>query len=156
MTSMRSAVFVAILVASAALLAGCSGKKEDANTSHLFLCKSSTSTVTLDLTKYPGYQNSTFNAASHCPGAHSSSNTTTSQAPNVLPVLVLAIKDAGGNKTNVTMLDGNLTFDATGSHDPDGQVTGIAVTVQDSNQTRTASLFDPVKKTFKAASFRFD
>lgn len=151
---MRSAALVAILVASAALLAGCSSKSNDAT--HVFVCKNSTSTVTIDLTKFPGYQNSTFSAASHCPGAAHSATNTTSQAPNVLPILQLAIKDKGGNKTNVTMLDGNLTFDATGSHDPDGTVTGIAVTVQDSNQTRTAALFDPVKKAFKTATFKFD
>lgn len=144
---MRSAVLVAILVTSAALFAGCSGKDED---NHAYTCANGT---TLDLEKFPDHHNSTFNAASHCT---SSKTNSTSLPPNKLPVLTLSIKGDGGNATNVTLLDGNLTFDATGSTDPDGQVTGIAVTIQDSNTTRTAALFDPAKKTFKPATFKFD
>jgi hypothetical protein len=153
---MRFAAFVAVLVVSAVLVSGCSKKKEDDD--HLYVCKSSTSTVTIDLEKYPEHHNATFNPATKCPGykGTGSASNSTSLAPNVPPVLKLKIVDAGGNATNVTMLNGNLTFDATGSKDPDGQVTGIAVTVQDSNQTRTGALFDPVKKTFKTATFKFD
>jgi hypothetical protein len=148
---MRSAAIVAILVTSAALMAGCSGKgKED---DHSYTCPNGT---TIDLEKYPDHHNSTFSAASHCPhsGTTSHSNST-SLPPNQLPMLHLKISD-GGNVTNVTMLNGNLTFDAAGSMDPDGSVTGIAVTIQDSNTTRTAALFDPAKKTFKTATFKFD
>jgi major membrane immunogen (membrane-anchored lipoprotein) len=143
---MRSAVLVAILVTAASLFAGCSGKDED---DHTFACANGT---TLDLEKFPDHHNSTFNAASHCTASHTNS---TSLPPNKLPVLTLKITD-GTNATNVTLLNGNLTFDATGSADPDGQVTGIAVTIQDSNTTRTAALFDPAKKTFKTATFKFD
>jgi len=152
---MRSAAFVAILVATAALLAGCSSSKKD--TELLYTCPATgtvTAHVTISGSAHPSV-NTTAGLAKFCPGARSATNST-SLAPNILPVLTLVIRDQGGNKTNVTMLDGNLTFDATGSHDPDGQVTGIAVTVQDSNQTRTAALFDPVKKAFKPATFKFD
>jgi hypothetical protein len=147
---MRSAVLVAILVTSAALLAGCSGKKEDDD--HAFTCPNGT---TLDLEKFPDHHNATFNPVSHCPHASTSASNSTSLAPNQLPILKLKVTD-GKNETPVTMLNGNLTFDASGSSDPDGQVTGIAVTVQDSNTTRTAALFDPAKKTFKPATFKFD
>jgi hypothetical protein len=143
---MRSAVLVALLVTTAALFAGCSGKDED---DHTYTCANGT---TLDLEKFPDHHNSTFNAASHCTASHTNS---TSLPPNKLPILTLKISD-GTNATNVTLLNGNLTFDATGSTDPDGQVTGIAVTIQDSNTTRTAALYDPAKKTFKTATFKFD
>jgi hypothetical protein len=146
---MRTAVLVALLVTSAALMAGCSGKDED---DHSFTCPNGS---TLDLEQFPDHHNSTFNAASHCPHASTSASNSTSLAPNKLPVLVLKITD-GKNETNIAMLNGNLTFDASGSSDPDGSVTGIAVTIQDSNTTRTAALFDPAKKTFKPATFKFD
>jgi hypothetical protein len=150
---MRIAAIVAILVASTVLLSGCA--KKAAEDDHSYVCKNATSTVTIDLEKYPEHHNATFNPASKCPGVKSSASNTTSLAPNKLPILKMKITD-GTNVTNVTMLNGNLTFDATGSTDPDGTVTGIAVTVKDSNQTRTAALFDPVKKTFKPAHFKFD
>lgn len=147
---MRAAVLVALLVTSAALLAGCSGKKQDDN--HSFTCPNGT---TLDLEKFPDHHNATFSPVSHCPHASTSASNSTSEAPNQLPILKLKITD-GKNETSVTLKDGNLTFDATGSSDPDGQVTGIAVTVQDSNTTRTATLFDAAKKIFKPATFKFD
>ncbi len=148
---MRSAVFVAILVATSALLAGCSSKKDDDH-EDAYTCPDGT---VLDLEQFPDHHESTFNPLSHCPKKGSSSNST-SLAPNVLPMLKLKVTDDGGNATNVTMLDGNLTFDATGSMDMDGQITGIAVSVTDSNTTRTASLFDATTKAFKTAKFKFD
>lgn len=150
---MRSAVFVAILVSTSALLAGCSDKKDDHEDS--YTCPNGT---VLDLEDFPEHHNSTFNPLSKCPKTSGSGtgSGSASQAPNQLPVLKLNVTDMGGNVTNVTVLDGNLTFDATGSSDPDGQITGIAVSVTDSNTTRTASLFDAVTKTFKNATFNFD
>lgn len=146
---MRSAVLVALLVTSAAMLAGCSKKDDD---DHSYSCPNGT---TIDLEKYPDHHNATFNAASHCPGYTTSKSNSTSLPPNQLPILKLKVTD-GKNETKIALLNGNLTFDAAGSSDPDGSVTGIAVTIQDSNTTRTAALFDPAKKTFKTATFRFD
>src|ERR1041385_8369195 len=94
---MRFAAFVAVLVVSAFLVSGCSKKKEDDD--HLYVCKSSTSTVTIDLEKYPEHHNATFNPATKCPGykGTGSASNSTSLAPNVPPVLKLKIVDAGGN-----------------------------------------------------------
>jgi hypothetical protein len=146
---MRS-VLVAILVTSAAFLAGCSDKG-DGHEDH-YACPDGTE---LDLEEFPDHHNDTFNPLAHCPKGGSGTNTTGS-APNVLPTLVLTTTDDGGNVTNVTMLDGNLTFSAEGSTDSDGSITGIAVSVTDSNTTRTASLYDAATKSFKSASFNFD
>jgi hypothetical protein len=149
---MRSSVFVAFLVTSAALLAGCSGNGDDDHREHTYTCPNGT---TIDLTKFPDHDNATFNPASKCPRGTTTATNTTSLPPNRLPDLVLKITD-GSNETQVTMLGGNLTFDASGSSDPDGQITGIAVTVQDSNNTRTATLYDAGRKQFQPATFRFD
>jgi hypothetical protein len=148
---MRSA-FVALLVASSALLDGCADSGDDHG--H-FVCADGTE---IHADEHPAV-NSTEELAKHCPktgtGTRSATNTTT-QAPNVLPTLVLTVTDDLGNATLVTLLDGNLTFSAAGSSDPDGRITGIAVSVTDSNTTRTASLFDPVAGTFQSATFNFD
>ncbi len=147
---MRSAVSVALLVATASLLAGCSGNGggDDIHVTcpdgkELHSEDYANVTTTPDLLK-------------KCSGTGGTRTNTTTQAPNQLPVLVLKTTDSGGNATNVTTLNGNVTFDATGSSDPDGTITGIAVTVQDSNTTRTASLYDAGKKQFKTATFKFD
>ena len=145
---MRS-VLVALLVSTTALLAGCSddgGHEHDAYT-----CPDGTE---LDLTDFPDHDNETFNPLSKCP--KTSGGNSTSSAPNVLPTLSLSVKDDGGNETLVTMLGGNLTFSAEGSTDSDGSITGIAVSVTDSNTTRTASLYDAAAKAFKPATFKFD
>lgn len=147
---MRS-VPVAILVSSAFLLAGCSGGDGDdlhyvcANGLEIHGEDHANATKVEDLAKF-------------CPKSSTSGSksNSTSAAPNVLPTLVLKITDMGGNVTPITLLDGNLTFDATGSTDPDGTIAGIAVTVTDSNTTRTATLYDSGKKQFKTATFTFD
>ncbi len=74
--------------------------------------------------------------------------------PNVPPVVALKVFDDAGNETRATMLGGNLTFDASGSMDEDGTIDQAAITVTDSNQTRTATLFSNGK--FKQATFNFD
>ncbi|HUR24426.1 MAG TPA: hypothetical protein VM327_00235 [Candidatus Thermoplasmatota archaeon] len=154
MTSMRSVVPVAILVLTSILMAGCA---KDGGEEHLhYVCANGTevhedahpeanATKAEDLAKF-------------CPKSSTSGSksNTTSQAPNVMPTLVLNITDDGGNVTPVTMLDGNLTFSAVGSKDADGTIAGIAVTVTDSNTTRTATLYDAAKKEFKDATFKFD
>ena len=145
---MRS-VLVALLVTSAALLAGCS---DDGGHEHeTYTCPNGTE---LHIDELPGHDNATFNPLSHCRGG--SSGNTTSQAPNVLPTLQLTVTDDGGNATLVGTLNGNLTFSAAGSADSDGSITGIAVSVTDSNTTRTASLYDATAKAFKSATFKFD
>jgi hypothetical protein len=149
---MRSALLVAILVSTSAFLAGCS---DDGGHEHeAYTCPDGTE---LDLEQFPDHDNATFNPLSKCPKKGGSSGTnTTGSAPNVLPTLVLTVTDDGGNATPVTMLNGNLTFSAEGSKDSDGTITGIAVSVTDSNTTRTATLFDPATKAFKSATFKFD
>lgn len=74
--------------------------------------------------------------------------------PNVPPTVALVVFDDGGNETRAVMLGGNLTFDASGSMDSDGAIDQAAVTVTDSNQTRTATLFSNGK--FTPATFNFD
>ncbi len=74
--------------------------------------------------------------------------------PNVPPTVALLVFDDGGNETRQVMLGGNLTFDASGSVDSDGSVDQAAITVADSNQTRTATLFSNGK--FTPATFNFD
>ena len=146
---MRSAVSVAILVCTSFLLAGCGDKgKEDFD----YVCPDG---VQFHSDDYP-QANTTADLAKLCAKGGGSKTNTTSQAPNKLPVLVLNVTDDGGNATSVTMLDGNLTFSAAGSTDPDGTIAGIAVTVTDSNTTRTATLYDAGKKQFKTATFKFD
>lgn len=147
---MRS-VLVALVVMSAALLAGCASKGGGTDPA-TYTCPDGKK---LNLDDIPGSDNATFNPLSKCGGTGTRSNTTAS-APNVLPTLVLTTTDDGGNVTNVTMLDGNLTFSAEGSTDPDGSITGIAVSVTDSNTTRTATLYDSATKSFKSATFSFD
>ncbi len=154
------AMLVAALVFVAAL-AGCSGKKGGDEELH-YVCTDGTEIHSED---YEGAlaDNMTDDQVesflkTKCPkaGGSGSKTNTTSSAPNVLPVLKLNITDAGGNATNVTMKNGNLTFDATGSFDPDGTLSAIAISVKDANQTRTLPLFDSATKKFKTATFKFD
>ena len=148
---MRSAP-VAILLSTAVLLAGCSGG--DGEDELHYTCPGG---VEIHQDDHPD-ANTTADLAEFCPGSTTSGSrsSSTSQAPNVLPTLVLKVSDDGGNETPVTMLDGNLTFDASGSTDSDGSIAGIAVTITDSNTTRTATLYDAGKKQFKPATFKFD
>jgi major membrane immunogen (membrane-anchored lipoprotein) len=150
---MRSAVSVAILVCTSFLLAGCAdGDKDD---DLHYVCSNG---VEVHSDDHPDANVTTAeDLAQFCPGSSTGTRTnTTTQAPNVLPILVLNVTDDGGNATSVTMLDGNLTFSAEGSSDPDGTIAGIAVTVTDSNTTRTATLYDTGKGQFKSATFKFD
>lgn len=151
---MRSVVPVAILVLSSLLLAGCSGG--DGDKELRYVCANGTE---INADDHPeANATKAEDLAKFCPKTSTtgSKSNTTSQAPNVPPVLVLNITDGGGNVTNVILLDGNLTFDATGSSDPDGSIAGIAVTITDSNTTKTATLYDAAKKEFKSATFTFD
>lgn len=151
------ALLVATLVFVAAL-AGCSGKKGSDDDHLHYECPDGTEIHGDD---YEGVlENITVDfLKTKCPksgtGTGTKTNTTT-LGPNKLPVLVLNITDDAGNVTNVTMLDGNLTFSAKGSHDPDGQVSAIAISVTDSNTTRTKALYDGAKKVFTDATFKFD
>lgn len=142
-----------MMLSIAVLLAGCAGGNGD-HEDETYTCPNGT---VLNLEDFPEHHNATFNPASKCPGGGSgSATTTTTQAPNIPPVLVVKTFDSMGNETKVTLLGGNLTFSAEGSTDPDGQISGIAVTVTDSNTTRTASLYDAVSGQFKSATFMFD
>lgn len=151
------ALLVATLVFVAAL-AGCSGKKDSGDNALTYTCSDGTVVSEED---YEGVlENITVDfLKTKCPKTGTGTGTktnTTSLGPNVLPVLMLNITDDGGNVTNVTMLDGNLTFSAEGSFDPDGQVSAIAISVTDSNRTQTKPLYDGAKKAFTDATFNFD
>ncbi|MEK6976180.1 MAG: hypothetical protein AABY18_07545 [Candidatus Thermoplasmatota archaeon] len=153
---MRALLVAAVVFVAA--LAGCSAKKE----SHDHLTYTCPNGQVISEEDYEGVlDNITVDfLKTKCPkgtgGSPGSSTTTTSQAPNKLPVLKIKVTDFAGNATNVTMLDGNLTFDATGSSDPDGAISAIAISVQDSNTTRTLPLYNSAKKTFTKAVFSFD
>jgi hypothetical protein len=106
----------------------------------------------LQLEDIPGHDNDTFNPADFCPdgpGGGPDDNET----PNLPPQFNLTVTNAeDGTETNVVMLDGSFTFMANGSVDPDGTIEGAAVTVVDSNTTRTKPLWEngvPVPATFK-------
>jgi hypothetical protein len=156
------ALLVAALVFVAAL-AGCSGKKGDADEDLHYKCSDGTEVHSDDYAE--ALENLTEDSQikdflkTKCPksgsGTGSKSNST-SLAPNVLPILKLNVTDAGGNATLVTLKGGNLTFSAAGSSDPDGTISAIAITVKDSNQTRTRSLYDATTKKFTSAKFVFD
>jgi hypothetical protein len=149
---MRS-VPVAILLLASFVLAGCAGGGDD---DHIhYQCPGGGPEIHGE--DHPS-ANTTADLAKFCPstGTGGSATSTTTQAPNIPPVLVVKTFDSMGNETKVTLLRGNLTFSAEGSSDPDGEISGIAVTVTDSNQTRTASLYDAVSRQFKTATFTFD
>src|SRR5688572_29100225 len=151
---MRS-VPVAILLSTAFLLAGCSGG--DGGDELHYVCSNGTEIHADDHPEVNATK--AEDLAKFCPGGSTSTGSrsnTTSAAPNVPPTLVLKITNPDGEETPVTLVDGNLTFDATGSTDSDGSVAGIAVTVTDSNVTRTATLYDAAKKQFTTATFMFD
>lgn len=153
---MRAILISAVILVAA--LAGCSSKKGDDEHLH-YTCPDGTEIHGDD---YEGVlQNITVDfLKTKCPkgtgtGTGSTTNTT-SQAPNVLPNLVLNVTNFEGTATNVTFVDGNLTFSAAGSNDPDGQISAIAISVKDSNRTQTKSLYDFATKTFTPATFTFD
>lgn len=153
---MRAFLISAVILVAA--LAGCSSKKGDDDHLH-YMCPDGTEIHAED---YEGVmENITVDfLKTKCPkgtgsGTGSATNTT-SQAPNVLPNLVLTVTNFAAEETNITFVDGNLTFDATGSNDPDGQVSAIAISVKDSNRTQTKSLYDFATKTFTPATFSFD
>jgi hypothetical protein len=153
---MRSVLPVAILVLTSFVLAGCSGGGDDDDLH--YVCANGTEIHSDDHPEANATK--ADDLAKFCPGSSTSksgskSNSTASK-PNVLPNLVLKITNDTGAETPIILLDGNLTFDATGSTDSDGTVAGIAVTVTDSNTTRTATLYDAGKKQFKPATFKFD
>lgn len=155
---MRVLLVAAIVLVAA--LAGCSGKSGDDEV-HFQCLNGGPELHQEDFPEIPGnfteQQVEDFLKAK-CPKASGSGSktNTTSAAPNVLPVLKLNITDFGGNVTNVTLKNGNLTFDATGSFDPDGTLSAIAISVKDSNQTRTLPLYNAATKTFTPATFKFD
>lgn len=152
----RMRVLLVAAIVLIAALAGCSGKKGGHDELH-YTCPDGT---VIHGDDYEGVlENITTDfLKTKCPkaGGVGSKTNTTNSAPNVLPVLKLNITDAGGNATNVTLKDGNLTFDATGSFDPDGVLSAIAISVKDSNQTRTKPLYDLASKKFSPATFKFD
>lgn len=155
------ALLVAVIVFIAAL-AGCSGKKGEDHDHLTYTC---TNGKVISAEDYEGAiadENITVDfLKTKCPkgtgsGTGGNGTGTTNAVPNKLPVLKMNVTDAGGNATMVTMLKGNLTFSAAGSTDSDGTISAIAISVTDSNTTRTKSLYNPVTKTFTPVMFSFD
>jgi len=135
---MRAHLALAMLLMTLAL-AGCGGKSDSSSSS-------STTTPT-------GGCMSTLDDGK--PGCISHSTTTS--APNVPPILVVKILVAGV-AGNVTTIGQNVTFDASGSSDPDGDgLAVIAMAAQDSNKTSGAAFlyqagdFHTVNMTFDRA-----
>jgi hypothetical protein len=118
--------------------------------------------TTINPQDFPDHDNETFDIADHCPedgGNGNGTNGNGNGTQNVAPELVLTIFDApGGNVTNVTSVTdevgSQLTFSADGSSDSDGQISGIAVTVDDGNRSQTKSLY--ANGQFTPATFDFD
>jgi len=126
---MRSLTILALALVSATALAGCSGDDDGGD-------GPTTTTSPAATTTSPG------------------PTTTTPPAPNDPPVLAIKVTDEGGNVTKTTLVDGSLTFDASASADPDGQITDLAIIVADANQTRSAQLLRNGQ--FTPATFLFD
>lgn len=137
---MRVALVLTLILVSSFVLAGCTSKTDTTNTGTVKTTVTGTKTITNTRTT-------------------TLSNTTT-QTPNVAPVLKFKISSNGTvqNFTFVnptTHLKGSLTFDATGTVDPDADgLSGIALSVTDSNKTYPAGTlfsngqFTPVTYTF--------
>lgn len=127
---MRTATFLIISLLTAAALAGCSGDSDDSD----------------DVGATPS-PTATGSGPSPSP-------TNDTAEPNELPELDLEVTDEGGNVSTSTVVGGSLTFDASGSTDPDGEITDLAIIVQDANQTRHANLLRDGQQT--TATFSFD
>jgi hypothetical protein len=132
---MRGAFLLTMVLVGSVILAGCSDGDGDGTTSTTTK-SGTTSKVTMTRTV--------------------TETNTTSLPPNLPPVLVLNVKDAGGNSTNATTVGGTLTFDATGSRDQDADgLYSIAIVVQDTNRTYPpGALFGGGQ--FLSATYTFD
>jgi hypothetical protein len=131
---MRATLLVSLLILAAAL-AGCSGGGD----------KDKDDTKTQTTTSGTGTKTNTTSAPP--------------PPPNVSPVLAYKIMDDAGNPINFTSAGTNITISAEGSLDPDGNITGLAVSVADRNSTkfpRIAVLYDPATKAFTDAKFMMD
>ncbi len=153
---MRFASLLVVVVVLGAALAGCTKKGGDDH-DHTYTCANGTE---LDLEDFPDHDDATFDAEAHCTstGTGTGTRTTTTAAPrvNIKPTLVINITNSTGVPAIVTLLDGSLTFSVVGSTDADGAITGAAVSVQDSNTTRTRSLYNPTTKALIPATLIFD
>jgi hypothetical protein len=119
----------------AVMLAGCFGDSGDTDEPGTTTTKTTT----------PGGGNTTT------PGG----NTTGGNVkPNLPPVLALRVLDDAGTPTTMTNVGGNLTFDATGSTDPDGSISDLAVIIYDGNRTRFGILVSAGQ--FSTSTFNFD
>ncbi|MEA3202351.1 MAG: hypothetical protein QOI63_17 [Thermoplasmata archaeon] len=125
---MRGLTLVALLVVGALALSGCSSKSDSSS--------------------------STSKSGTHTGTGVPTTNTTT-QAPNVPPVVVVHSTNSTGVASNVTFVRGSLTFSAAGSSDPDGDgLSAVAIVAQDSNRTYPPGVlfaggkFTPVTYTF--------
>lgn len=131
---MRGLPIVAVLLVGALLLSGCSSKGDG----------TTTSSPTTSGTRTGGT------------GTRTTTNTTTAPAPNIPPIVVLKVSNATGAATNVTFVGGSLTFDASGSRDPDGDgLSAIAISAQDSNQTYKAGVLYSAGA-FRTVTYKFD
>ncbi|HUR26241.1 MAG TPA: hypothetical protein VM327_09545 [Candidatus Thermoplasmatota archaeon] len=130
---MRGLTLVALLMVGALVLSGCSSKSD--STTSASGSKTGTGTKGTNGTVV--------------------TNTTT-QAPNVPPLVVVHSTNATGVPTNVTFVNGALTFSAAGSSDPDGDgLSAVAIVAQDSNRTYPPGVLFAAGK-FTSVTYKFD
>jgi uncharacterized protein YceK len=130
---MRGLPILALVVVGALVLSGCSSKGDGTSSS------SGTKTGTKAGTN----------------GTRTLTNTTT-QAPNIPPIVELHVTNATGTPTNVTLTGGSLVFSAAGSKDPDSDgLSAIAIVAQDSNRTYPPGVLFAAGK-FTPVTYKFD
>ncbi|MFO1534327.1 MAG: hypothetical protein ABR586_01545 [Thermoplasmatota archaeon] len=130
---MRGLALVALLLVGALALSGCSSKSDSSSSTSS--SKSGTRTGT---------------------GGTGVQTNTTTQAPNVPPIVKLASTDTNGTATNVTMVGGSLTFSAVGSSDPDGDgLSAVAIVAQDANRTFPPGVLFAAGK-YTSVTYKFD
>ena len=157
---MRSSILLSVLLASLAF-AGCFGSADD----HCADGHADADCPQNDPTHCDDMHDDTHcpqNNATHCDDMHddthcmTTNTTTTPTVPNVLPIIRIKVTDDAGNETLAVLPGMNLTFDASASADPDGNLNGMAIVLQDSNGTKVAPLMNADSGAFMTATFRLD
>lgn len=124
---MRAMLVLSLCVLLSAVLAGCSGSSDTSSTP-------ATSTHPVTTPPHP--------TGTGLPPSNST-------VPNKPPVAVLKVTN-GSNATRVVMAGGKLTFDGSGSSDPDGKLVNAAIQVVQANQTLSTG---PVQSLYESGAW---
>jgi hypothetical protein len=142
---MRASFLLALVLVGTLALSGCSSKNDTSSST-----TSGTGT------------GSGTTGGTHTGTGTGGPGTNTTLPPNIPPMIMLTVTNATGVATNVTLVDddaktlGSLTFDATGSMDPDGDgLSAIAISAQDSNRTYPPGVLYAAGK-FSKITYKFD